>query len=481
MRSRRTRKRTTAGAFWSATALIWLGAFWAPVIGAYATLAATPPGQPFDRLAANAALVYTSALAVGIAAVTCACVLGHALLAVGVRWLYANPVIGRRIAAAALCVAVGWLLAYQWTYWLLRLVRLFANLHPLPDVFTVRIGIGIGLAYLICGAGLLGPRRLVPAAAAALHGRVPLPQIPFVAQPRDAPAPHPISLATPQLVRYPAGPALPDPVAEPDPATLSAPPTHDSATSANPLGQADEALLPAPNQDDAADRVPIRAASSADVAPEELPAYDPSSDQYAFAPLDSTPADEPVEGRDAFSVATPVGAAHWDVGAAPQVPPAAEVDAAAPPAMDPIAEEQPPAELHAPDAQMALAVTTPEEQVRVAPERRDEPILLVLEAEADDVDQVPELDAMSLRDWAPEVPALPAPQAVIEQEAIADVPAAPDTSADSSDLPVVVPVLAVRAPSQVVAPAASGLALPSEPDERRPASPRTIPVLRRGP
>src|SRR5260370_26064934 len=70
MRSRRTRKRTTAGAFWSATALIWLVAFWAPVIGAYATLAATPPGQPFDRLAANAALVYTSALALGIAAVT---------------------------------------------------------------------------------------------------------------------------------------------------------------------------------------------------------------------------------------------------------------------------------------------------------------------------------------------------------------------------------------------------------------------------
>jgi hypothetical protein len=175
---------------WNRTALIWLAAFWLPVVGAYAHLLSQTDG----RLAADAALVYAGALAAGLALVTAACVAAHALLVVGVRWLLAPPAEAwRRPAAAALCVAVGWPLAYEWTIWAMRLAGAFVAPQPLPDALARAIGLGIALAYLLLGLAVAG----APLLAALLPALLPAsPARPAGSAPRlIAPRPYPLTRA----------------------------------------------------------------------------------------------------------------------------------------------------------------------------------------------------------------------------------------------------------------------------------------------
>ncbi len=195
-----------SAARWNGTALIWLAAFWAPVIGAWLHLL----GQAPDHLAMDAALIYVAALAVGLAVLTAACVAAHALLILAVRWLAVRPDAWRRPVAAALCVAVGWLLAYEWTAWAMRLAHAFGAPQPLPDALAHAVGLGIALAYLLVGIGLAGtpllpavlPTRPVPTSAAS---RQPAPA---ASAPRlIAPSPYPLGRPGPNAPAFAPAPA----------------------------------------------------------------------------------------------------------------------------------------------------------------------------------------------------------------------------------------------------------------------------------
>jgi hypothetical protein len=326
---------------WNQTALIWLAAFWAPVVGAYAHL----EGQAPDRLAADAALVYVAALAVGLAALTAACVGAHALLIAAVRWLALRPDPWRRPLASVLCVGVGGLLAYEWTTWATRLAHTFAAPQPLPDALAHAVGVGIALAYLAVGLGVAGapwllavlPARPVPASAgsrqpapavsaprliapgpypvrraapaaalaattsaalaaptvAAMTGSVPVAQVPAsppaAATPASRPAARPQpSLDTPLLLRYPARPTAPPALAQPE-------------EPAAPMLAAIEAPAVSPP---VADETPASPVSATEPAPPT--SYTPSLVPAPEVPEPAVPAPEvPAPEVPAFAASAP--------------------------------------------------------------------------------------------------------------------------------------------------------------------------------
>jgi hypothetical protein len=247
---------------WNQTALIWVMAFWAPVLGAFAHLLFQAP----DGLARDAALVYVAALAMGLAALTAVCVGAHALLLVGLRWLGIQPQAWRRPAAVGLSVVVGWLLAYGWTAGATRLAHAFSAPQPLPDALAYVVGVGIALAYVAVGlaaagvpllAGLLperaagesarpvrvpapgtsAPRLIAPKPYPFAVPATAVPQAPAAAPPAP-PLPQPLALDTPLLLRYPrqsaALAATPAPRSEAGRAVRSAAPEPDALAVAEP-------------------------------------------------------------------------------------------------------------------------------------------------------------------------------------------------------------------------------------------------------